>query len=71
MAREIEEALAAWRDAVRRLEEVLAGHDSIESQGAIDAEVAHLRERFHGLSAEQNGRLNEAPSRYALPDRAG
>ena len=69
MARDIEEALAAWRDAVRRLEKVLAGHDSIDSQGAIDAEVAHLRERFHGLSAEKNGLRNEAPNRYSLPDR--
>ena len=69
MARDIEEALAAWRDAVRRLEKVLAGHDSIDSQGAIDAEVAQLRERFDRLSAEKNGLRNEAPNRYSLPDR--
>ena len=51
MAREIEEALAAWRDAVRRLEAALAGHeDAIDSKGAIEAEAAHLRDRFHRLS---------------------
>ena len=51
MAREIEEALAAWRDAVRRLETALNGKkDASDPRVAIDAEVAHLRDRFHQLT---------------------
>jgi hypothetical protein len=43
--RQIEAALAAWRDAERRLAESADGHDE-----ELRAEVARHRERFHTLS---------------------
>lgn len=47
MPREIEEALAAWRDAQRPLENAMDG-----DREALEAEVERERTRFHRLSAE-------------------
>ena len=47
MPREIEEALAAWRDAQRRLDNALDG-----DREALESEVERERTRFHRLSAE-------------------
>jgi hypothetical protein len=45
--REFEEALAAWRDAVRRLEHATDGETEV-----LAAEVADHRQRFQELSAQ-------------------
>ena len=47
MPREIEEALASWRDAQRRLDNAMDG-----DREALEAEVERGRTEFHRLSAE-------------------
>ncbi|HUR16063.1 MAG TPA: hypothetical protein VMZ33_02150 [Candidatus Limnocylindrales bacterium] len=47
MVRKVEEALAAWRDAQRRLDNAVDG-----DRDALQTEVERLRTLFHQLSAE-------------------
>jgi len=64
MRNEIEEALAAWREAARRVDSAVDG-----DRDALSAEVERHRENFHRLSAshvmERIDALHEAEARRA------
>jgi hypothetical protein len=64
MRQDVEEALALWRDAVRRRDQATDGH-----RAELDAEVERLRERFQQLTAdymmERIDALKEAETRRA------